>query len=82
MFDREDYREERYHVYLYLITLDSIGGAIGLAPFLETFLTERLDRKTYPSVEIRPLFCSDIETLERVTGFWGQSSLPQTLEHW
>jgi hypothetical protein len=70
------------HVYLYLVTLDSIGGAIGLAPFLETFLTERLDRKIYPSIEIRPLFCSDIETFERVTGFWGQSSLPQTLEHW
>jgi hypothetical protein len=70
------------HVYLYLITLDSIGGAIGLAPFLETFLIEKLDRQAYESIEIRPLFCSDIETFEKVTGFLEQSSLPQTLEQW
>lgn len=69
-------------VYLYIITLDSIGATIGMSPFLNTFLDERLDRRAFPSVRIRPLFCSDISTLETVTGFFATSSLPQILERW
>ena len=69
-------------VYLYLVTLDSVGGTIGISPFLETFLNERLDRGAFGSLEIRPLFCSDIETLEDITGHFEARCLPQILEHW
>jgi hypothetical protein len=69
-------------VCLYIITLDSIGARIGMSPFLSTFLDERLDRSAFPTVEIRPLFCSDIEALETVTGFFATVSLPRILERW
>jgi hypothetical protein len=69
-------------VYLFVITLDSIGATIGISPFLDTFLDERLDARSFASIEIRPLFCSDIETLETITGYFGASSLPQVLEQW
>jgi hypothetical protein len=70
-------------VYLFIVTLDSIGATIGISPFLNTFLDEHLDRRAFPALEIRPLFCSDIETLEIVTGFFADSmGLSQILERW
>src|SRR6185312_15636614 len=69
-------------VFLYLITLDSIGATIGISPFLNTFLEESLDRKAFPGLQIRPVFCSDIETLEDITGFFAASSLSNILEKW
>ena len=62
------------------VTLDSIGGTIGISAMLNIFLDELLDRNAYPSVEIRPLFCSEIEALETVTLLFHTLSLPQTLE--
>jgi hypothetical protein len=70
------------HVYLYIVTLDSIGGTIGMSAFLNTFFDEHLDRKTFPSLQIRPIFCSEIEALETVTGFFAKSCLPAILEKW
>ena len=69
-------------VYLYIITLDSIGGTIGMSAFLNTFLDERLDRKAFPLLQIRPMFCSEIEALETITGYFPKSSLPEVLEAW
>jgi hypothetical protein len=68
-------------VYPYLVTFDSIGATIGISPFLNTFLEEHLHGQPF-SIEVRPLFCTDIETLEFASGFFGASSLPQVLEHW
>jgi hypothetical protein len=70
------------HLYLCIVTLDSIGATIGVSPFLNTFLDERLDRRAFRAVDIRPLFCSDIETLEIITGFFAMSSLATILERW
>lgn len=70
------------HVYLYIVTLDSIGGTIGMSAFLNTFLDEHLDRKAFSSLQIRPIFCSEIEALENVTGLFAKSSLPEILEKW
>jgi len=69
-------------VYLYIVTLDSIGGTIGMSAFLNTFLDEHLDRKAFPSIQIRPIFCSEIESLETVTGFFAKPTLPEILERW
>ena len=70
------------HVYLYIITLDAIGATIGMSPFLNTFLDERLDGTAFPTIEVRPLFCSDIEALETITGFFATSGLPGILQLW
>ncbi|RSL18604.1 hypothetical protein EDE15_4194 [Edaphobacter aggregans] len=70
------------HVYLYIVTLDSIGGTIGMPAFLNTFLDEHLDRNAFPPRQIRPIFCSGIESLEMVTGFFAKSTLPEILEKW
>jgi hypothetical protein len=69
-------------VYLFIVTLDSIGGTIGLSPFLNTFLEERLDIAEFSPREIRPLFCSDIEELEVATEHFEAFSLPEILERW
>jgi len=52
-------------VYPYLITLDSIGGTIGISPFLDTFLEAQLNRQDFRQLELRPLFCSDCVTRKR-----------------
>jgi hypothetical protein len=70
------------NAYLYIVTLDSIGGTIGMSAFLNTFLDQHLDRKAFLSLLIRPLFCSEIEALETVTGLFAKSSLPTILEQW
>ena len=69
-------------VYLFLITLDSIGGTIGISPFLDTFLQERLNQGDFAHLEIRPLFCSDIAALEGISGCFAALSLPEILEQW
>jgi hypothetical protein len=70
------------HVYLFIVTLDPIGGTIGISALLNTFLDEMLDRSAFPSIEIRPLFCSEIEALEDVTELFENTSLPQILDWW
>jgi hypothetical protein len=69
-------------VYLYIVTLDSIGTTIGISPFLDTFLSEKLHKAALAPVEIRPLCCTDIETLETATGYFKGASLADLLEHW
>lgn len=70
------------HVYLYIVTLDSIGGTIGMSAFLNTFLNQHLDRAAFQSLQIRPIFCSEIEALETSTGFFANVTLPEILERW
>ena len=69
-------------VYLYIVTLDSIGSTIGMSPFLNDFLSTKLNATAFPSQEIRPLFCSDIEALENITGLFAVRTLPELLESW
>jgi hypothetical protein len=69
-------------VYLYIVTLDAIGGTIGMSAFLNTYLDKVLDRSAFPSIEIRPLFCSEIEALEDITCLFAKISLPQIMERW
>ena len=81
LFPQIDLKKIR-RVYLYIVTLDSIGGTIGMSALLNTFLDEMLDRSAFPSVEIRPLFCSEIEALEDITGLFAKTSLSRILEMW
>jgi hypothetical protein len=69
-------------VYLYLVTLDSVGGTVGMSPYLDTFLDELLPKSAFPTLTIRPLYCSDISALERVASYLGERTLPSILEQW
>jgi len=69
-------------VYLYIVTLDSIGGTLGMSPFLNTYLEDCLQADSYPALEIRPLYCSNVAELEDATGCFGACTLPQILELW
>lgn len=68
--------------YLLCVTLDSIGGAIGMSTFLETYVTPVLDRAACANVEIRPLACIDIDTVEKMNQALAQTPLSKILERW
>ena len=70
------------HVYLFLVTLDTVGGTIGMSALLNTFLNEFLDRGKFPSVHIHPLFCADIESDEDITGLLTKMRLAEILDQW
>jgi len=53
-----------------------------MSALLNTFLDDLLDRKQFPSIEIHPLFCSDIEMLEEITGLFKTVSLPKIFDRW
>lgn len=69
-------------VHLCLLTLDSIGGTIGISALLNTYLEENLDRTKFPSIQIRPLYCFDVAALERISGHLRDESLPSILDRW
>jgi len=57
-------------------------GTVGMSPFLNTYLVDCLESDSYPSLVIRPLYCSNIAELEGATGYFGDYTLPQILELW
>jgi hypothetical protein len=68
--------------YMLMVTLDSIGNAVGISPFLETYMTEVLKRENCKNVEIGPLFCTDIDTLEKTVPSLAKIPLAQILDRW
>jgi hypothetical protein len=69
-------------LYLYIITLDTIGGTVGISTFLDTFLQEQLQANDLTALQVRPLYCSDIAALEAAAAYFGTQSLPDILERW
>ena len=68
--------------FLVCVTLDTIGAAMGMSTFLESYLKENLNRASLPGVEIRPLACIDVDTLERVLLALGNTPFSTVLERW
>lgn len=69
-------------VHLCLLTLDSIGGTIGMSALLDTYLSESLERSGYPRINIPPLYCLDIASLERAAGHFRLMTLPEIFDRW
>jgi hypothetical protein len=67
------------NVYLYLVTLDAIGGTMGISPFLGSFLDVNM-RAAYPNLYIKPIFCSDADTLEYAANCFHRISLPKIMD--
>jgi hypothetical protein len=68
--------------YVLTITLDTIGGALGISPLLDTFFQQQLADQPLRDIRLRPFFCTDIETLEMLSGNFATKSLPSLLERW
>ena len=67
------------NVYLYLVTLDAIGGTMGMSPFLGSFLEARM-LDAYPNLSIKPFLCSDVDSLEYVGNCFHYTSLPEIMD--
>jgi hypothetical protein len=68
--------------YLLIVTLDEIGEAFAISPLLETFMGEHLERSNLPDILIRPVFCTNIGTLERIQTSLKQGLLLPILDRW
>ena len=69
-------------VYPLLVTLDDLGRGLLMSRLLNTYFDEYLDRECFTSASIRPLFCTDIESLELVIPFGDILPLHRFLQHW
>lgn len=68
-------------VYPLLITLDDIGGSLLISHFLNFYFEPDVSRYA-KSLEIRPLFCTDIESLEMVLPYSDVKPLSEFLQYW
>jgi hypothetical protein len=69
-------------VYPLLVTLDDIGATLMITRFLNFYFSEYLDRSTVRRIEITPVFCTDIESLELVIRYSDIRPLSGFLQHW
>jgi hypothetical protein len=51
-------------VYPFLVTLDDLGASLLISNLLNLFSAASLRRDITPGLEVRPVFCTDIESLE------------------
>jgi hypothetical protein len=61
-----------------VVTLDSIGGAIGMSSLLQLY-AEKLKNV---DIEVTPIFCVTITALEKRFGFFGKHSLVDIFDRW
>jgi hypothetical protein len=69
-------------VYPLLITLDEIGGCLLMSRHLNHYFSEYLNRSEFEGLEIKPLFCTDVESVEEIAGCFQRMSLAGFLDHW
>jgi hypothetical protein len=53
-----------------------------MSALLNTFLRETLDLSQYSSRLIHPPYCLDIASLERATGYFDTTTLPEIFSRW
>jgi hypothetical protein len=68
-------------VYPVLITLDEIGGCLLMSALLNTYFDNLISRNGFV-VEICPVFCFHIETLELFAGSLREEQFSDFLRHW
>lgn len=65
-------------VFPCIVTLDSIGAAVGLSPMLQRYMPEQRNL----GVRVTPIFCLWIRELERKAHFFRSSGLASIFAHW
>jgi hypothetical protein len=69
-------------IYPLAVTLDSIGGTVGISPYLDLAFQESLALDPKHREIVGPLGCVDIEGLEFMTEHFEAESLPRLLHRW
>jgi hypothetical protein len=69
-------------VYPLLVTLDDIGGTLLMSRFLQTYFASFLEARSFKAERARPLFCTDVESLELILPFFDSFPLSNFLQHW
>jgi len=69
-------------VYPFLVTLDDLGASLLISNLLNLFSAASLRRDSTQGVEVRPVFCTDVESLEMVLPYLGVRPLSSFLQHW
>jgi hypothetical protein len=69
-------------IYPLAVTLDGIGGTIGISPYLDLAFQEALTLDPKYKEIVGPLGCVDIEGLEFMTEHFQAESLPRLMQRW
>jgi hypothetical protein len=69
-------------IYPLAVTLDGIGGTIGISSYLNLAFQDALTIDAKHKEVVRPLACVDIEALEFMTEYFHAESLPKLLQRW
>jgi hypothetical protein len=69
-------------IYPVLVTLDTLGGTLLLSRLLNGYFSEFQAAVSSPQETMRPLFCTDIESLEQVLPFLDVCPISGFLQHW
>jgi hypothetical protein len=69
-------------VYPLLVTLDDLGASLLISRLLNLFFAASFKRDSKTFADVRPVFCTDIESFETVLPYIGMHALSDLLQHW
>jgi len=69
-------------VYPLLVTLDGIGGSLLISRLLNHYFANFISGRRSSRVEVKPLLCTDVESIEEVSGCFQSMSLAGFLDFW
>lgn len=69
-------------VYPLLVTLDGIGGSLLISRLLNHYFDNFMVGRRPSRVEVKPLLCTDVESIEEVSGCFPTMSLAGFLDYW
>lgn len=69
-------------IYPLLITLDGIGGSLLVSRLLNHYFSSFMGDRRFDRVEVKPLLCTDVESIEEISGCFNRMSLAGFLDYW
>jgi hypothetical protein len=69
-------------VYPLLVTFDGIGGSLLISPLLNHYFSDFMSGRKIDQVEVKPLLCADVESIEEISGCFQRMSLAGFLDFW
>jgi hypothetical protein len=69
-------------VYPLLVTLDGIGGNLLMSRSLNQYFDAFMKDHKFDGLEIKPLLCTDVESVEEISACFSKLSRAGFLDHW